>query len=179
MHLNTKKVATAGLLVAFSVIMMLLSSIVEMSSLFFVAAASFCAGIAVREWGLRWGGAFLCASVLMNVFVVPDKWHCVTLAGMRVYIWLSEWICRASIRRTAPQYLMVKIWVGKYVIFNMMYIPVLFLAPHLLFAGKINGLSAIILFLFGQVVLYFYDAAYRYFQGQIWGKFRKYIFKEI
>ena len=63
MHVGAKKMATAGLLVAFSVVMMLLSSVIESSSLFFIAAASFCVGIAVREWGLRLGFAFLIASV--------------------------------------------------------------------------------------------------------------------
>lgn len=179
MHVNTKKVATAGLLVAFSVVMMVLSSVIEMSSLFFIAAASFCVGIAVREWGPRWGGAFLCAGIMLNVFVVPDKWHCVTLAGMSVYIWMSEWVYRMCIRTSAPKYFSIKVWIGKYIVFNFMYVPVLFLAPHILFTGKINGLSAIILFLFGQVGLYIYDVAYRYFQGQVWRKLRKQLFKEI
>ena len=59
MHVNAKKMATAGLLVAFTVIMLVLSSVVETSSLFFLAAASFCVGISIREWGLRYGFAFL------------------------------------------------------------------------------------------------------------------------
>ena len=49
MHVEAKKMATAGLLVAFSVIMMILSSVIESSSLFFIAAASFCIGSVVRE----------------------------------------------------------------------------------------------------------------------------------
>ena len=172
MHVGVKKLATAGLLVAFSVVMMLLSSVIESSSLFFIAAASFCVGVAVREWGLRMGFAFLFASVVLNFFVIPSKLYCFTLAGMGFYIWASEWIWNCIADAKTLKHRRALLWIGKYVIFNILYIPMLFFAPHILFTGKINGLAAIILLLFGQVVLYIYDVAYRYFQLQIWGKLR-------
>lgn len=173
MHVGAKKMATAGLLVAFSVVMMILSSVIETSSLFFIAAASFCVGIAVREWGLRLGVAFLAASVILNFLVAPSKLYCFTFAGMGVYIWASEWLWKRVADARDLKHRMTKLWIGKYVIFNLIYIPVLFLAPHILFTGKINGLSAIILLLVGQGVLYIYDVAYRYFQAQVWGRLRR------
>jgi len=172
MHVGAKKMATAGLLVAFSVVMMLLSSTIESSSLFFIAAASFCVGIAVREWGLRLGFAFLIASVVLNFLVAPSKLYCFTLAGMGIYIWTSEWLWNRIADARELKHRLAVLWIGKYVIFNLLYVPVLFFAPQILFTGKINGLSAVILLLCGQAVLYIYDVAYRYFQAQIWGRFR-------
>lgn len=172
MHVEAKKVATAGLLVAFSVIMMLLSSVIETNSLFFIAAASFCVGVAVREWGLRWGFAFLIASVALNFLITPGKLYCFTLAGMGFYIWTSEWLWNRVADAKELQHRKAVLWLGKYIIFNLIYIPVLFLAPHILFTGQINGLAAIVLMLVGQPVLFIYDVAYRYFQAQVWGRLR-------
>lgn len=172
MHVRAKKIATAGLLVAFSVVMMFLSSAIETSSLFFIAAASFCVGIAVREWGLKMGGAFLVAGSGLNILVTPNKLYCFTLMGMSVYIWMSEWLFKWLAESKKIKNRMFILWVGKYVVFNVLYVPILFFAPQLLFAGKINGMSAIILLLLGQVVLYIYDMAYRSFQAQVWGRLR-------
>ena len=45
MHVKAKNVATAGLLVALTVIMLVLSTVIESNSLFLIAAASFCVGV--------------------------------------------------------------------------------------------------------------------------------------
>lgn len=172
MHVRAKKMATAGLLVAFSVITMLLSSIIETSSLFFIAAASFCVGVAVREWGLRLGFAFLFASVILNFLITPNKLYCFTLLGMGFYIWASEWLWHKIADAKVLNHRTSLLWIGKYTIFNLLYVLTLFCAPQILFAGKINGLVAIILLLCGQAVLFIYDSAYRYFQSRIWGKVR-------
>ena len=172
MHVGAKKMATAGLLVAFSVVMMILSSVIETSSLFFIAAASFCVGVAVREWGLRLGVVFLIASVSMNFLVAPSKLYCFTLAGMGIYIWASEWLWKRIADAKRLKHRVAALWVGKYVIFNLLYVPTFFFAPQILFTGKMNGLGAIILLLFGQAALFIYDVAYRYFQAQVWGRLR-------
>ena len=172
MHVGAKKMATAGLLVAFSVVMMILSSVIETSSLFFIAAASFCVGVAVREWGLRWGFAFLIASVALNFLIAPSKLYCFTLAGMGIYILASEWIWNRIADAKRLKHRVAVLWAGKYVIFNLLYVPMLFFAPQILFTGKMNGLGAIILFLCGQAALFIYDVAYRYFQAQVWGRLR-------
>lgn len=172
MHVDTKKVAAAGLLVAFSVILIWLSSLIETSSLFFIAAASFCVGIAIREWGIRLGFAFLIASFLVNLFVTPQKMYCFTFVGMGFYIWFSEWLYRLLGDKRDVKHRKVWLWTGKIICFNIMYIPVLFFAPQILFQGRVNGLFAMIFLFLGQVVLYVYDVAYRYFQSQVWGKIR-------
>lgn len=172
MHVDTKKMAMAGLCVAFSVVMMTLSSFIESSSLFFIAAASFCVGIAVREWGLKQGVAFYVASVILNFLLAPSKLYCFTLAGMGCYIWLSEWLWRRIADAKTCKHRVAILWIGKYIIFNLLYVPTLFFAPQVLFTGKMNGPGVAVLLVLGQAVLYLYDLAYRYVQSQIWGKLR-------
>ena len=172
MHVETKKVATAGLLVAFSVILMWLSSMIEMSTLFFISAASFCVGIAIREWGLKYGLAFGVASFLLNLFVTPEKLYCFTYGAMGIYIWFNEWLYFKLGESRKVRRRVLWLWIGKYLCFNVIYIPILFFAPKLVFTGKINGLSVGLFWILGQIGLYVYDVAYRYFQSQIWGKIR-------
>ena len=173
MHVGAKKVAMAGLLVAFAVVLIVLSSVIETNSLFLIAAASFCVGIAVREWGLWFGFAFLVAAVALNLVLAPNKFFCVTFAGMGLYIWLSEMLWEKIATKAKLSYRTVWLWIGKYVIFNAMYIPVLFFIPQLIFTGKMNGLAAFAWLLMGQILFFIYDVAYRYFQAQIWGRLRK------
>ena len=58
MHVKAKTMAFSGLLLALTVIFMVLGSVIETSTLFLLAAASFFVGIIIREFGLRIGAAF-------------------------------------------------------------------------------------------------------------------------
>lgn len=173
MHVKGKKIAMAGLLVALTVVMLVLSSVIETNSLFLIAAASFCVGIAVREWGNGFGAAFLLASVMINLFVAPNKFYCITFAGMGIYLCASEFLWDKIATASHLRHRNAALWLGKYLIFNLMYVPVLFLAPQFIFTGKMNGLAAAMLLVVGQAVLFVYDQAHRYFQVYIWGKIRK------
>ena len=66
MHVKAKQIAFLGLLAAFSVLLLVLGSVFEVSTLFFICGAAFCVGIAVREWGIYYGAAFLVASTLTD-----------------------------------------------------------------------------------------------------------------
>lgn len=173
MHVGAKKIATAGLLVAFTIIMMVLGSVIETSTLFFIAAASFCVGIAIREWGILYGFAFLVASVVLNLLVAPNKLYCITFGGMGLYLWLYEWLWNRIANKEVLSHRNVLLWIGKFVFFNLLYVPALFFMPELLFAGKMNGLAAVLLLFGGQIALLAYDLAYRYFQAHVWGRLRK------
>ena len=139
MHVRVKAMATAGLLVAFSVIMLVLSSVIETNSLFLIAAASFCVGIAIREWGLWIGFAFLVASVFLNVLLAPNKLYCLTFGAMGLYLWLYEWLWKYLAEKANFTYRTVCLWIGKFVFFNLLYVPILFFMPKLIFTGKINS----------------------------------------
>lgn len=172
MHVKAKKMATAGLLVAFSVVMLILSSVIETSSLFFIAAASFCVGIAICEWGIRFGFGFLVASIILNLLLAPNKLYCITFGGMGLYLLFSEMLWEWIASKRVMSHRTVILWVGKYLIFNLIYLPILWFMPSLVFTKDITGGLEIILLLAGQVVLFVYDVAYRYFQSNVWGRLR-------
>ena len=165
MHVGAKRIAIAGLLVAASAVFLILSSVIESNSLFLIAAASFCVGIAIREWGIGFGAGFLSASTLVNLMVAPNKFYCISFAAMGLYLLLSECLCKKIMS-------IWMLWVGKYVIFNVIYIPAVLFFQELLFAREVTGALLVVFLLAGQLALYVYDKAHLYFQNAIWGKLR-------
>lgn len=177
MHVNAKKMALAGLLVAVSAVLLVLSSVIETNSLFFICAASFGVGIAIREWGVRFGLGFLVASTLINVLVAPNKFYCITFAAMGGYLFLSEYLWEKIAAKENMRYRTLTLWIGKYVVFNLIYIPALLFFPELLFVKRPTGTLLMVFFLVGQIALFVYDKVYVYFQGAIWGRFRMKLLK--
>lgn len=170
MYLNAKKLAFLGLLLSVDVILLILSGIIEFNTLFLLAAASFCVGISIREGGKSMGFGFYLASILLGLILAPNKLYCITYAAMGLYIVVIEYTFD---KLTHVKGNRIRIfWILKYLVFNVMYLPMLFLMPKLFYTGTIN--LSIILFLLaaGQLVLFLYDKAYEYFQRYIWGKIR-------
>ena len=75
MHVKAKTMAFSGLLLALTVIFMVLGSVIETSTLFLLAAASFFVGIIIREFGLRIGAAFYAAGVILGFITAPNKFY--------------------------------------------------------------------------------------------------------
>ena len=90
MHVSAKKIAFLGLLLAVAMVLTLIGGYFEPSTLFFMAAAAFCTGIAVRECGLYPGAAFLAAGILLAFFLAPNKLYIITYGGMSLYIYIRE-----------------------------------------------------------------------------------------
>lgn len=177
MFLNAKKIAFLGLLLSFTVILVILSSILEFNTLFLLAGASFCIGVAIRESNLRFGFGFLVGATILSFILSPNKIYCITFAAMGLYLFIYEF---------SWQKLGSSIWkdkgIGKrkmlfviirYIAFNTMYIPTLLLFPHLIFKGELSKTIVVTIFFVGQIVLWIYDKAYCYFQLAIWEKIRK------
>jgi hypothetical protein len=167
MHVNPKKLGVGGLLAAFSAVLIILGSVLESSSLFFIAAASFCVGVVIREWGLALGVLFFIASTLVNIIVAPNKFYCLTYGAMGLYLLFREWYVGRC-----PDYTAMKLWAGKYLIFNLIYLPSCYFLKDMLFSIEIEGLLWIPVILGGQVLLLVYEEAYIYFQNRRWGKLR-------
>lgn len=172
MHVNSRKIATAGLLVALTVVFIYFGTMLETNTLFFIIAAAFCVGIAIREWGLGLGFAFLIASILLNIFLVPNKLYCITFGGMALYIWLVEFLWKKIADAPRMTHRKTKLWVGKYLIFNVLYVPAVLFMPQILFAKELTKWLLILFLLLGQVALVVFEIAYAYFQERIWGKMR-------
>ena len=172
MHVKAKTVALGGLLLALTVVFMALGSIIETSTLFLLAAASFFVGIVVREFGLKTGGAFYLAAVLLGAVTAPNKFYVLTFAAMGVYIWGIEAVWRWLERHPEMIQRYKVFWIAKYVIFNIVYIPVVLIFRELLFGQTVSdGIMAAVI-AGGQIGLFIYDRAYDYVQVHMWGKMR-------
>lgn len=172
MHVKARTLAFGGLLLALTVVFMALGSIIETSTLFLLAAASYFVGIVVREFGLRAGAAFYIAAVLLGFITAPNKFYVLTFAAMGFYIWGIEAVWRWLEKR--PQYRNRRMifWISKYVIFNIVYIPIVIAFQEMLFARAVSDTMMIIVVLGGQIALFIYDRAYDYVQAHLWGKLR-------
>lgn len=175
MHVGAKKMAFSGLLLALAVILIVLSGVLEINTLFLLAAAAFLVGVIIREFSLKYGTAFFISAVLLGFLIAPNKLYCVTFSLMTLYVLLSEAAFVMIGRMKTDKNRKVIFWAVKFVIFNVIYIPVLFAFPKLLFAGDLSRCFIIGALIAGQAALVIYDKAYDYFQAVIWNKFRKYI----
>jgi hypothetical protein len=72
MHVNAKKTAVSGLLMALSVLLLVLSGVLDFSTLFFLAAAAFFVGIIIKEYGLGYGAAFFTGCTILGFLLAPE-----------------------------------------------------------------------------------------------------------
>ena len=119
MHIKAKTMAFGGLLLALTVVCMALGSVIETSTLFLLAAASFFVGIVIREFGLKAGAAFYIAAVLLGFITAPNKFYVLTFAAMGLYIWGIEAAFRYLEKHPAIRNRQAVFWISKYVIFNI------------------------------------------------------------
>ena len=172
MHVDTKKIAVSGMLAAFSAVLMYASTMLETSTLFLISLASFSVGIVIREWGNRTGVAFWIASTLIHFLIVPNKFYCGTYLAMGLYILLSEVLWEKIAESGYLTYRRSLLWLGKFIIFDIMFVPAVLFLQGLIFQREISTMEMLIVVAVGQVALIVYDNAYRYFQGAIWGRIR-------
>lgn len=178
MHVKSKKMAIGGVLLALTVLCMVLGTVLESSTLFFLAIASFFVGIIIREFGMKTGYAFYIAGVLLGTFLAPNKFYVVTYAAMGFYILVCENVWRwmgkrigTKVEFNMKQYTIAFV-VIKYVLFNLMYITAVVGFSNLLFGRNLSVVMTIVTLAVGQIALYAYDKAYEYVQAEIWSKIR-------
>ena len=172
MLLNSKKLAFLGLLLAIDDLLIILSGIIEFNTMFLLAAASFCVGIAIRESSKQIGLGFLLASILIGLMLAPNKLYCITYGAFAIYILMIEYAYDMLIRVQDMNRRKILFWVIKYITFNIMYIPILIFLPKLFYQGEIHIGLYLGFVLAGQAALFVFDRAYEYFQRFVWGKFR-------
>ena len=172
MHIKAKTMAFGGLLLALAVVCMALGSIIETSTLFLLAAASFFVGIVIREFGLRVGAAFYIAAVLLGGITAPNKFYVLTFAAMGLYIWGIEAVFRWLEKHPLIGNRRTVFWISKYVVFNVMYIPIVLIFRDMLFSRSISGMLVAGVIIGGQAALFIYDRAYEYVQVHVWGRIR-------
>lgn len=172
MHVKAKQVAFLGILAALVSICIVFASIIEMNTLFLLAAAAFMVGIAIREFGLRLGSGFFVACSLLGLLLSPNKLYVLTYTGLSLYIVFNEAAYWYLASKQFQKHRKILFLLIKFVFFNMLYIPMLFLFPQLLFPGTISESWLLLLLAGGQLGWLIYDKAYEYFQVKVWGKLR-------
>lgn len=176
MHVKAKKMAFGGMLLALTIVCMLLGSIIETSTLFLLAAASFFVGIVLREFGEKTGIAFYLAGVLLGLIVAPNKFYVMSYAAMGIYILIIELVWRRLGKLSENINRRRLFWIIKYIVFNVIYIPVVLFFQELLFAHQLSTGMLIGVLAVGQIGLFVYDRAYEYVQRELWNKLRGKIF---
>lgn len=172
MHIKARKMAFGGLMLAVTEICIALGSVLEMNTLFLLAAASFCVGIMIREAGTGTGAAFYLAGVLLGILISPNKLYVISYAAMGFYILAIEVVYRklgtvkGNINRGAL------FWGFKYVCFNLMFLPGILCFQKLIFARELPPAMLAGILAAGQMGLWIYDRAYEYVQRSIWNKVR-------
>lgn len=163
MHVKTHKLTFLGLLLALAMVLLLLGSYVETSTLFFLAASSFCLGIAVYEAGLRLGFAFLLGAVILSFLLSPNKFYCLTYGGFCAYIYLLEALRVKTPLSEHP----IGLWISKLVFCNCCFVaPMLLFFREFLFVGSASKIDwnawvyAGVL-VAAQAFLFLFDWAYR------------------
>ena len=172
MHVKAKSMAFGGLLLALSVVCMALGSVIETNTLFLLAAASYFVGIVIREYGIKMGAAFYLADVLLGFLVAPNKFYVISFAAMGFYILAVEFAWGVLEKRPQIGKRHILFWIIKYIIFNVMYIPLVLIFQEILFSRKLPEMMLLIVVAAGQLGIWIYDRAYEYAQGHIWNKMR-------
>ena len=164
MHVKARMTAFSGLLLALSVVCMALGSVIETNTLFLLAAASYFVGIIIREFGM--------ADILLGFLVTPNKFYVISFAAMGFYILAAEGSWRFLGKSSEKMQKSWIFWVMKYVVFNLMYIPMVLIFQELLFMKELSGGLLLAVLAAGQVGVWIYERAYEYVQVHIWNKFR-------
>ena len=172
MHVKAKKMAFGGLLLALCVICMALGSVIETSTLFLLALASFFVGIVIREAGLKSGAAFYFAAVLLGFMLAPNKFYVISFAAMGLYILLIEFFYQQIGRMDSRLHRKGIFWVVKYLIFNIMFIPILIFFQDMISGKDSSWYLFAAIAAAGQAGLFMYDRAYEYFHVHVWNKMR-------
>lgn len=92
LHLKSKEAAYGGIMMALAVILIILSGIIEQSSLFLLAAASFITGVIQRRFSVKLSTAFIAGTFIVGMFLAPQKLYCFTFAGFSVYVSIAEYL---------------------------------------------------------------------------------------
>ncbi len=87
---NTKKLALGGLFTALGVVLVVISTYINMSTLWLLLAGAFLCGYTGRLCGLLYGGASVAAVFLLSIILAAEKLRCFTFLGLALFIFLCE-----------------------------------------------------------------------------------------
>lgn len=162
---KTRALAGVALLSAFSLILLLLGTFISVNTLFFTALAAYIIGYSIYKYRLGYGAMQLAVCTILDFILNPDKFHWILYLCLGGYIFLSEWIFRTWNHMEDGRKKMRRQLIYNWILFNILYMPVVFFFSSLLSEAEIfRGISGKLLLIaageFGWLV---YDKAYREF----------------
>lgn len=178
MHLKTKQLALSGILMALSVICIVLGGIIEINTLFFLLVAAFLGGIVIYEMGLRMGALFIAGTFFLGFFLGSQKMYAFTYLAFAVYILLAEAGYRQSRRIPNPKMAQTVLWVYKFFVFNLIFLPCLIVMPEVFVGPAVKSWVLFLLAVVGQGVFVLLDLAYNTFIIHLWKHYRRHFFKD-
>lgn len=90
MHVRTRKLAFAGLMLAVTIVCLYLGNIIESNTLFLLAGASYFVGIVYREAGAKMSLAFYVGALILGFLVTPNKFYILTYAARDCTFYLTS-----------------------------------------------------------------------------------------
>ncbi|MBR5336876.1 MAG: hypothetical protein IK152_02715 [Lachnospiraceae bacterium] len=136
MHVKTKMIAVGGVCLALAMVLIFVGSTIEVGSFAPICLAAFTIGIVTLGGGLGIGGAYLAASILLGVLIIPNKLHIITFGLLEGYLFLRECIYDMIIKKRnmgSKAYLLMKL--AAYVL--MVTIPAA-IFPALVYEGEMT-----------------------------------------
>ncbi|MGL5714423.1 MAG: hypothetical protein ACRCXT_19950 [Paraclostridium sp.] len=159
----SKKIAYGGILLGLNCILLLLSSMIPINTMFFMGLASLPISIIIMEYGKKTGAIFYIASIFLNFIVMPNKIHWVIYVCTFGIYGLIKYI----IERDRPIYIDIAL---KLVFANLSVI-VLYMILKAIVYIPINTITIVVF----QVVFILYDYGYTLFIDYYQEKLRKII----
>lgn len=175
MHLDTERIVFGGAALAVAMVLLGLGNVFETNTLWLICLSAFLAGVVIRKYGMKTGAVYFVASIFIGFFVSAQKMYVLTFGMIELYILLRELFfekCFLNKERSRVLY-----YIGKLVIFNVIFLPVVIAAPQLVFAGEITDRIRVTLVLAFELAFVLGDAAYDFFQTKIYPMLDKLIKK--
>lgn len=170
MHINkTKKIAILGVLAALSTVLTVLGTVISVNTVFFTALASYLAGIVVVRFGMKEGLLFYFVCAALDFFVNPNKLHVVLYLALAAYILCAEGTFRILQKKKIERLHSVI----RFIVFLVLYVPLLIFFPKLLIAKSLQEMTAFypVMFFSGVVGWFVFDFAYKVFKRLFYERF--------
>lgn len=174
MYVKTRKLTISAACLALAMIFILAESVLGISTLFLLTLAGFLIGIVIREVGVKFGGAYFIASILLSFLIAPNKLKLITFIGVEAYLLFRELLWDYLEKDHTRDIKKVKwvYFVGKFLFFNLMLVPVVLFLPELIMPNMKAEWKLGVIFL-GIPVWYLVDRAYDHFQIEIWDRMKR------
>ena len=159
----SKKVAYGGTLLAVNIVLLLLTNIIPINTLFLMGLASLPISIVIMEWGPKSGVAFYVGSVVLSFIVMANKGQWV----LYILTFGIYGIVKYIIEQDRPIYM-------EYIL-KILFANIVILAVYFLLKQFVYIPISLITILAFEVVFMVYDHMYTLFIGYYSQKLRKII----